>query len=247
MLFRQLFDRESSTYTYLIADGASAEAILVDPVLEQAERDFKLLQELELSLRFCLETHIHADHITGTEKLRSLTGCQGIVPVGAQVGCADRFICHGEKLNLGSITLQAIATPGHTDSHMAYLVNGNHLLTGDALLIRGCGRTDFQSGDAGVLFNTVTERLFTLPDHTLIYPAHDYRGQTVSTIAEEKHWNPRFVGRNREQFIAFMEKLDLPNPQKMMEALPANERCGKPPSAIDPNYSIGNLLENNHE
>jgi len=124
--------------------------------------------------------------------------------------------------------VQAIATPGHTDSHMAYLINGTHLLTGDALLIRGCGRTDFQSGDAGTLFDSVTQRVFTLPDTTLIYPAHDYRGQTVSSVEEEKRWNPRFVGRNRAEFKAFMDTLDLPNPQKMMEALPANERCGNP-------------------
>jgi glyoxylase-like metal-dependent hydrolase (beta-lactamase superfamily II) len=122
--------------------------------------------------------------------------------------------------------IQAIATPGHTDSHMAYLVDGTHLLTGDALFIRGCGRTDFQSGDAGILFDSVTKRLFTLPDTTQIYPGHDYRGLTVSTVGEEKQFNPRFKGRDRRQFIEFMDSLDLPNPQKMMEAVPANERCG---------------------
>jgi sulfur dioxygenase len=226
MLFRQLFDRESSTYTYLLADQQTQEAILVDPVLEQVERDLKLLTELGLSLRYCLETHIHADHITGTAKLREMTGCLGIVPDKAQASCADQYIKDGEILQLASITIQAIATPGHTDSHMAYLVNQDRVLTGDALFIRGCGRTDFQSGDAGTLFDSVTQKLFTLSDETLVYPGHDYRGQTVSTIGEEKRWNPRFVGRDRQNFIEFMASLDLPEPQKIMEAVPANERCG---------------------
>ncbi|MBF1990967.1 MBL fold metallo-hydrolase [Fischerella thermalis] len=226
MLFRQLFDKETSTYTYLLADQQTQEAILVDPVLEQVERDLKLLTELGLSLRYCLETHIHADHITGTAKLREMTGCLGIVPDKAKASCADRYIKDGEILKLASITIKAIATPGHTDSHNAYLVNQDRVLTGDALFIRGCGRTDFQSGDAGTLFDSVTQRLFTLADETLVYPGHDYRGQTVSTIGEEKRWNPRFVGRDRQNFIQFMDSLDLPEPQKIMEAVPANERCG---------------------
>lgn len=230
MLFRQLFDYDTWTYTYLIADPDTKEAILVDPVLEQVERDWKLLQELGLTLRYCLETHIHADHITGTGKLRELTGCQGIVPENAEAVCADRKIRDGEILKVGSIEMEAIATPGHTDSHMAYLVNGSHLLTGDALFIRGSGRTDFQSGDAGALYDCVTQRLFTLPDATLVYPGHDYRGHTVSTIGEEKRFNPRFVGRDRPSFIEMMENLNLPNPQKIMEAVPANERCGNIPA-----------------
>ncbi len=227
MLFRQLLDSETGTYTYLIADPATKAAVLVDPVIEQVDRDLKWLNELGLTLKFCLETHIHADHITGTSKLRELTGCEGIVPEHADVACASRFVTDGEVLRVSEIEIQAIATPGHTDSHMAYLVNGTHLLTGDALLIRGCGRTDFQSGDAGTLYDRVTQHLFTLPDETLVYPGHDYRGNTVSTIGEEKHWNPRFIGRNREQFIEFMNHLDLPNPKKIAEAVPANERCGR--------------------
>lgn len=226
MLFRQMLDPQTSTYTYLIADPVSKEALLLDSVLEQVERDLKLLNELGLTLKYCLETHIHADHITGAAKLRQLTGCQGIVPEQAGAACADRFIGDGEELSLGCVTVKAIATPGHTDSHMAYLVNGTHLFTGDALFIRGCGRTDFQSGDAGTLYDSVTQRLFALPDETLVYPGHDYRGLAVSTIGEEKRWNPRFVGRNREQFIQFMESLNLPYPKKIMEAVPANERCG---------------------
>lgn len=226
MFFRQLFDLESKTYTYLIADPKTQEAVLVDPVLEQVERDYNLLQELGFKLRYCLETHIHADHITGTSKLRQLAGCLGILPEKAQAVCAARLIRNGEMLLLGSISIQAIATPGHTDSHMAYQVNGDRVLTGDALFIRGCGRTDFQGGDAGVLFDSVTQRLFTLPEETLVYPAHNYRGCTVSTIGEERQWNPRFAGRDRASFIELMTNLKLPDPQKMMEAIPANEHCG---------------------
>ncbi|WP_413201183.1 MBL fold metallo-hydrolase [Nostoc piscinale] len=226
MLFRQLFDVETSTYTYLIADLGTKTAILVDPVLEQVERDRQLLQELGLTLKYCLETHIHADHITGTAKLREITGCLGIVPENAQAGCADRFMKDDEVIELGSVTVEAIATLGHTDSHNAYLVNGTHLLTGDSLFIRGCGRTDFQSGNAGIMYDAVTQKLFTLPDETLVYPGHDYRGHTVSTIGEEKQLNPRFAGRNREEFIQLMANLNLPNPKKIMEAVPANQRCG---------------------
>jgi sulfur dioxygenase len=232
MLFRQLLDSETGTYTYLIADLVTKEAALVDPVIEQVDRDLKWLKELGLTLKFCLETHIHADHITGTSKLRELTGCEGIVPEHADVACANRFVTDGEVLRVGEIKIQAIATPGHTDSHMAYLVNGTQVLTGDALLIRGCGRTDFQSGDAGTLYDRVTQHLFTLPAETLVYPGHDYRGNTVSTIGEEKQWNPRFVGRDREQFIEFMNNLDLPNPKKIAEAVPANERCGRMASMV---------------
>lgn len=249
MFFRQLFDRESCTYTYLIADPDTQEAILVDPVLEQVERDCNLLKELGFTLRYCLETHIHADHITGTAKLRELTGCLGVLPENAPTDCANQFIRDGEILHMGSISIKAIATPGHTNSHMAYLINGIgdtasqkqlKVLTGDALFIRGCGRTDFQDGDAGSLYDSVTQRLFTLPDNTQVYPAHDYQGRIVSTIGEEKRWNPRFVDdespepgteavshlRSRKGFIELMDNLDLPQPEKIMEAVPANRRCG---------------------
>jgi glyoxylase-like metal-dependent hydrolase (beta-lactamase superfamily II) len=235
MLFRQLFDQDTGTYTYLIADSAIQDVVLVDPVLEHVERDLKLIRELDLTLRYCLETHIHADHITGTGKLRELTACQGIVPEHAHADCADRFIHDGDVLQVGSVQIKAIATPGHTDSHMAYLVDGDRVLTGDALFIRGCGRTDFQSGDAGTLYDSVTQKLFALPNETLVYPGHDYRGHTVSTIGEEKRWNPRFVGqigevsalKDRPDFIEFMNNLNLPDPKKMMEAVPVNELCGR--------------------
>ena len=227
MLFRQLFDQETSTYTYLIADTVTQDAALVDPVLEQVERDNRLLHELNLTLNFCLETHVHADHITGTGQLRELTHCKGIVPLNAQITCANQTVSHNQVLSLGNINIRAIETNGHTDSHMSYLINGTHLLTGDALFIRGCGRTDFQQGNAGILYDRVTQRLFTLPDETLVYPGHDYRGHTVSTIGEEKCLNPRFTGRTRDQFITLMGNLNLPNPKKMMEAVPANEGCGQ--------------------
>ncbi|GAB4214391.1 MAG: MBL fold metallo-hydrolase [Synechococcales cyanobacterium] len=233
MLFRQLFDQETGTYTYLIGDPVTQTAALVDPVLEQVDRDLTLIRELGLTLTHCLETHVHADHITGTGKLRELTGCQGIVPDQAKAQCANRFIAHGETVQVGSIPITAIATLGHTDSHMAYWVNGDRLLTGDALLIRGCGRTDFQSGDPGLMYDHVIGHLFTLPDDTLVYPGHDYKGRTVSTIGEEKRWNPRFIDpdtgslRPREQFVALMSSLNLPQPKKIQEAVPANERCGK--------------------
>ncbi|MDJ0675792.1 MAG: MBL fold metallo-hydrolase [Calothrix sp. MO_167.B42] len=226
MLFRQLFDKESSTYTYLIADKTTQEAILVDSVLEQLNRDLLLLEQLQLKLCYCLETHLHADHITATSKLREQTGCHGIVPENADAACADSYISNGEILHIGKIQIKAIATPGHTDSHMAYLVNGTHLLTGDALFIRGCGRTDFQNGNAGILYDSVTRELFSLPDETLVYPAHDYRGQTVSTIGEERKFNPRFADKSRNEFMQLMDNLNLPMPQKIMEALPANQHCG---------------------
>ena len=227
MLFRQLFDRESSTYTYLIADEQTKAAVLVDPVVEQVERDLQVIEELGLTLQYCLETHIHADHITGTGKLRERTGCLGIVPANSFVSCADKQMEDGEILTLGEINVLAIGTPGHTDSHLAFLVNHEKLFTGDSLLIRGCGRTDFQSGSAETLFDIVTEKLFTLPDEIEVYPGHDYRGFTVSTIGEERKYNPRFKGYNRETFVKLMNELNLPNPQKMMAAVPANQLCGK--------------------
>ena len=233
MLFRQLYDNETSTYTYLIADENTKEAALVDPVIEQVERDLKLIQELGLNLRYCLETHIHADHVTGTGKLRELTSCEGLVPENAKVACANRCIKDGEILKVGEIEIKTITTLGHTDSHNSYLVNQNLLLTGDSLFIRGCGRTDFQSGNPGLMYDHVTQKLFTLPDQTLVYPGHDYRGHSVSTIGEEKQFNPRFVGKNRDQFIQLMNNLNLPDPKKIAEAVPANQKCGNVSAMVE--------------
>lgn len=229
MLFRQLFDTESSTYTYLLADTDERVAALIDPVAERLERDLKLLDELGLRLLYSIETHIHADHITAASELRRITRCTNVVPENANIPCADRFVGDGEILAVGAVRIVALATPGHTDSHMAYSVNGDRVLTGDALFIRGCGRTDFQNGDAGSLYDSVTQKLFMLPDDTLVYPGHDYHGHTVSTVTEERRHNPRFGGRTRAQFIAFMDQLGLPLPKKIMEAVPANEQCGRIP------------------
>lgn len=244
LIFRQFFDPESSTYTYLVADRQTRQAALVDTVLEKGDRDLQVLSDLGLTLLYCLETHIHADHITGAGKLRQQTGCQVLVPQNAAARSADHNLADGEILSLGTVQIEAIATPGHTSGHLAYLVNGIHLLSGDALLIRGCGRTDLQGGDAGTLYDTVIQRLFTLPDHTLVYPAHDYQGRTVSTIAEEKRLNPRFADgqgsasgyRSRDQFITLMAHLGLSYPKKMNQAVPANEYCGDfiPPDHQEP-------------
>lgn len=226
MLFRQLFDPETSTYTYLVADEGNGEAALIDPVLARVDRDGRLIEELGLTLRYAIETHLHADHVTGGGKLRELTGCQTVIPENAPATCADRVLQDGEVLQIGEIPVRAIATWGHTDSHMAYLVNRDRVLTGDSLLIRGCGRTDFQSGDAGTLYDSISQRLFALPDETLVYPGHDYRGYTVSTIGEEKRFNPRLARRDRSDFIKLMANLNLPHPQRIAEALPANAQCG---------------------
>jgi uncharacterized NAD(P)/FAD-binding protein YdhS/glyoxylase-like metal-dependent hydrolase (beta-lactamase superfamily II) len=233
-LFRQFFDPATSSYTYLIGDRQTGDAVLVDPVLEQVDRDLESLDELGLKLRYCLETHLHADHITGAGKLRQKTGCEVIVPQNTAVTKADRSLVGGEILEVGSVIIETIFTPGHSASHIAYLVNKTHLLTGDALFIRGCGRTDFQGGDPGTLYDVVTQRLFTLPDDTWVYPAHDYKGRTVSTIGEEKRLNPRFSDRgatrneyrSRSQFITIMNNLKLSYPQKMNATVPANEYCG---------------------
>ena len=171
-------------------------------------------------------------------RLETALAARGRCPENAHTDCASGFVEHGQVLNVGSVTIEAIETHGHTDSHMAYLVNGDRVLTGDALLIRGCGRTDFQGGSAKMLYDHITQRLFALPDSTRVYPAHDYRGHTVSTIGEEKRWNPRFIDldakhlRDRAHFVELMDSLDLPDPKKIMEAVPANEHCGRQTVAV---------------
>ncbi len=223
----QLFDAESSTYTYLLRDEASGEAALIDPVDTQAERDLALLKREGLTLRYTLETHAHADHITSAGSLRKLTGAQAVAPAGCNIGPADIQVLDGELLRLGGEQIRVIHTPGHTAGSASYLWRDN-LFTGDSLLIMGCGRTDFQGGDAGALYDSITQKLFTLPDETKVWPGHDYRGFTVSTIGREKAHNPRLAGRSRDEFIALMGKLNLPKPRLIEVAVPANQRLGIP-------------------
>jgi len=225
MILRQLFDYDTWTYTYLVGDTQSGDAVLIDPVLGQVERDLALVRELGLNLKYTLDTHVHADHITANGKLRDLTSCQtGLAAINA-VGCADLSLKDGDVLPLGGEEIRMIATPGHTAGCLSYSI-GNCVFTGDSLLIRGCGRTDFQQGDAGLLYDSITQKLFTLPEDTLVYPGHDYHGRTLSTIGEEKAFNPR-LKQGREGFIAYMDGLDLPDPRLIMEAVPANQSCGR--------------------
>ncbi|WP_375769620.1 MBL fold metallo-hydrolase [Archangium gephyra] len=226
MLFRQLFDQETSTYTYLIADETTREAALVDPVFEQVERDLQVVKELDLKLTLVLETHIHADHVTGAGRLRELTGAR-VAASDSGAPCVDLRVKDGEELALGGLRIQVLATPGHTDDSVSFRVGGK-LFTGDALLIRACGRTDFQNGSAGQLYDSITRKLFTLPDETEVYPGHDYAGLTMSTIGEEKRHNPRLAGRSREWFIEFMNGRKLAPPKKLDIAVPANRACGQP-------------------
>jgi sulfur dioxygenase len=222
---RQLFDPETSTYTYLLWDPSTREAALVDPVREHVERDLKLVSELELQLSFVLETHVHADHVTSAGLLADRTGATTVASaLGAP--CAVRHLADGESIHLGANSIRAIATPGHTRDSLSYYVDGN-LFTGDALLIRGTGRTDFQSGDAGQLYDAITKKLFSYPDTTKVWPGHDYRGQSSSTVGEEKRCNPRLAGKTRDEFIEIMNGLALAPPKKIQQAVPANLVCGR--------------------
>ncbi|MCB9587494.1 MAG: MBL fold metallo-hydrolase [Polyangiaceae bacterium] len=224
MFLRQLFDLDSSTYTYLVADPETKQAALIDPVKGQADRDLQLIAELGFELRYVLDTHVHADHITAAGELRERTGAESVAGK-AGAGCVSVHVSHGDALPLGNLSIRALATPGHTDDSMSYHV-GNAVFTGDALLIRGCGRTDFQNGDAGTLFDSITGVLFELPADTQVFPGHDYRGHATSTIAEERSHNPRVAGRTREQFIELMNNLQLAKPRRIDEAIRANRVCG---------------------
>ncbi|MCB9652920.1 MAG: MBL fold metallo-hydrolase [Deltaproteobacteria bacterium] len=236
MLFRQLFDPETSTYTYLLADEETKEAVLIDPVREQTDRDLLLLQELGLTLVHILETHVHADHVTGAGQLRDQTHAKTVVSAKAGAACADVKVHEGDVVAFGSHRLHVLETPGHTDGCQTYVTDDKHMaFTGDALLIRGCGRTDFQQGDARKLFHSVRDKIFGLPDNTLIYPGHDYKGRMVSTVAEEKKFNPRLGdGRTEDEFVELMASLKLATPKKIHEAVPANMLCGRAPSAWAP-------------
>ena len=231
MIFRQLFDEESSTYTYLLADETSRETVLIDPVDSHLDNYLSLLNQLGLRLRYSLETHVHADHITGSGLLRQCTGAKTAVGQMCGASSADLQLVDGDEIRTAGIVIRAIATPGHTQGSISYLC-GNMLFTGDALLINGCGRTDFQGGDAERLYNSITGKLFALADETLVYPGHDYQGRRVSCIGQEKVINPRLAGKSREEFITIMNNLNLPKPRLIDMAVPANRMCGIPEEAI---------------
>ena len=232
MIFRQLFEPLSSTYTYLLGCEETGQALLVDPVLPAWERDLAALQELGLKLALTVETHVHADHITGALQLKREAGSRIAYPAASRTPCADLLVEEGRELRLGSVALLPLFTPGHTDDHFSYGVDGR-VLTGDALLIDGCGRTDFQNGDAATLYRSVHERLFALPDDTLVYPAHDYQQRRVSTIAQERSRNPRLGGgRDLAAFEKIMRELGLPYPKFIDYAVPGNRECGVCPPDI---------------
>jgi glyoxylase-like metal-dependent hydrolase (beta-lactamase superfamily II) len=235
LIFRQLFEPLSSTYTYLLGCEETGEALLVDPVLPAWERDLTAVHALGLKLVLTVETHVHADHITSALQLKREAGSRIAYPAASAAPCADVRIEEGRELRVGSVALQPLFTPGHTDDHFAYAVAGR-VLSGDALLIDGCGRTDFQNGDAARLYRSVRERLFALPDDTLVYPAHDYQQRRVSTVAQERARNPRLGGkRSLEEFCAIMRDLDLPYPKFIDYAVPGNRQCGVCPPDIAQN------------
>lgn len=229
MLFRQLFDATSSTYSYLLADGIGRDAVIIDPVREHLADYLRLISELELKLVHAIDTHTHADHITALGGLRAATGCVTLMGEHTKAECVSAQLQDGERIVVGSVVLQALYTPGHTDESFSFVLTPQRpraVFSGDVLLIRGSGRTDFQNGDAGTSWDSITQRLFALPDDTLLYPAHDYRGQTCSSIGEEKRHNPRLAGKTRAQYIELMQALKLPNPTLMDVAVPANLACG---------------------
>jgi sulfur dioxygenase len=228
MLFRQLFDLESSTYTYLLADELSRDAVLVDPVLENVERDLGLVRDLGLTLRYALDTHVHADHVTALGTLRHQTGCKTVLAERAGVGIADVYVKDGDRVAFGRYELEARETPGHTSGCVTYVLGDRSMaFTGDALLIRGSGRTDFQQGDATTLYRSVHEKIFSLPSTCLLYPGHDYKGRTVTSVEEEARLNPRLGGgRTVAEFVEIMSKLQLAYPKKIDVAVPANLHLG---------------------
>ena len=231
MLIRQLFDHETWTYTYLVADEESGKAVLIDPVVDQVERDMQLLDELGLDLVYTMDTHAHADHITGSGLLRERLGSKAVVGANAGTACADVLVQDGSTLEAGGLKFEVRATPGHTDGCVTYIISDHkNAFTGDAILIRGTGRTDFQQGSPQRLYRSIHDKIFTLPDDTIIWPGHDYRGRTSTTVGEEKRFNPRVGdGKTEAEFTEIMDNLNLPKPKKINEAVPANLRCGLVP------------------
>ncbi len=225
MQVRQLFDQDTFTFTYLLIDDATREAVMIDPVREQLERDIRLLSELGLTLKYALETHVHADHVTSAAALAERTGA---LTAASKLGaaCAMRHLRDGDVVRFGDTTLRVLETPGHTQDSLSFYASG-HVFTGDALFVRGTGRTDFQNGDAGALYDSITQKLFVLPEQTVVWPGHDYHGHAVSTIGEERRHNPRLAGKTREEFGAIMSELNLAPPKRIQVAVPANLACGR--------------------
>ncbi|NDK10101.1 MBL fold metallo-hydrolase [Candidatus Gracilibacteria bacterium] len=228
ILFKQMLDYETNTYTYIIADSNTKEAVIIDPVYEMATRDAKLIQELGLTVKYFLDTHVHADHITGSSELKEILG-MGEIGVGENnkgITHNDLFLKDGEVLKIGDIEITVLETAGHTGGCVSYLID-NMVFTGDLIFVRGSGRTDFQSGSNENMYKNVHEKIYTLPDTTLIYPGHDYNGNMASTVAEEKQFNPRLKEENSfEDFETIMKNLKLPYPKKLEASLPANMKCG---------------------
>ena len=234
MIFRQLFDRDSCTYTYLLADEVSRDAVLIDPVFEHHERDAAMLRELGLTLKFTLDTHCHADHVTGAWRMKAALGSRIALSGEYDAENVDAPLQDGDVVRFGDHYISVRSTPGHTAGCLTFVRDGHELaFTGDCLLIRGAGRTDFQEGDARQMYSSIQDQIFSLPDKCLIYPAHDYNGRTVSTVGEERAFNERIGGNADERdFVGYMENLGLPHPRKLSVALPANMRCGKPDEPI---------------
>lgn len=230
MIFRQLFDPQSSTYTYLLADSRTSDAVLIDPVFEQARRDAALVAELGLALGWTLETHIHADHVTAAALLKKRLGSRIVLSAASGARGADRLVRDGDAIAFGGHSLRVLATPGHTSGCLTYVSDDlSRAFTGDCLLVRGTGRADFQGGDAAQMYRSVRERIFALPDSCLLYPAHDYRGLTVTSVGEERRFNPRLGGDIAvEDFCGHMDNLKLAHPRQIDVAVPANLRCGGP-------------------
>ncbi len=232
MIFRQFFDSVSGSYTYLLASRRGGEALIIDPVLEKVDRYLQLLDELELKLVKALDTHVHADHITGLGALRNRTRCITVMGQESGVDVVSQRVSDGDRIDIEGLSLQALYTPGHTDDSYCFLL-ADRVFTGDTLLIRGTGRTDFQNGDARTQYDSIFNKLLTLPNETLVYPGHDYKGDTVSTIGEEKAFNPRLQVTCAEEYAEIMDNLNLPDPKQMDVAVPANLRVGLPQDEID--------------
>ena len=225
MIFRQLFDSVSSTYTYLIGSRAGGEALIIDPVLEKVDSYIKLLEQLDVKLVKVIDTHIHADHISGIAELRDRTNCITIMGDATKADVVSMRVADNEVIKLEKLELKSLYTPGHTDDSFSFMMN-DRIFSGDTLLIRGTGRTDFQNGDPYDSYNSIFERLLKLPENTLLYPAHDYNGNTVSTIGEEKNFNPRLQVNSAEEYVKIMNNLNLSNPKMMDIAVPANQQLG---------------------